>query len=650
MSDLKRKAYLTRCILSAMVVGAVWYSDATPAFAEDLDNYLLDEIVITAARTETKAVDTPANITVVDAAKIENRRYQDVSEVLEDVPGAHIMDAGYGTSEKKISLNGDERVLILVDGRRVNFDMGTMTRSGYDLNQLPDIGLIERVEVLKGAGGALYGSDAVGGVINIITKKADGEFGKVSLGMGSFGTKDMSALYSAKNGKTGFTFSLSQIRQDYFKYKDARSDTTKRWPVPSDYQNDKASFKIEHELTDTTNLTVGYDYSKFEGMSPGNFAWGMPAYAYSIEKRTDNLYAKYDWLMKDADEGYVQFYHNELEYLYAGTMKEKTNGIDAQQAFSLSDNNKMVVGASWRQSDVETTGGTQYDEGIRNIAFFVNDTWEFVPTWTLNAGIRYDNHSEAGSETTMSAGINKRIDENSHAYFNWGQVFRAPTTDDLFYWSEGEDPYYGKYLSTGDRNLVAETGDTWTIGYSTKLNERTALDVNYFRSDLKDAINWSYGMTPEYPGGYSYVANVDEQKKRGMELSVTHELNDNVDLEASYTYIRVKNNSNNTGFVRDYNYLPNVYRLGVHYHDGKWDTSAFLRAGSGGSKVKYLDSSYVTMDMAISYKASDDVTIFAKGYNLTNEAYAEMGGYNYEGVYNYPAQSRFFILGAEYKF
>lgn len=640
---MKKKAYLTRCILSALVAGAVWYGD-TQAFAEELDNYVLDEIVITAARTETKAVDTPANITVVDAAKIESRQYQDVSEALKDVPGAHILDSGYGTGEKKVSLNGDERVLILVDGRRVNFDMGTMTRSGYDLNQLPDIGLIERIEVLKGAGGALYGSDAVGGVINIITKKVDGEYGKVSLGFGSSNARDMSAMYSAKNGKTGFTFSISQNKQDYYKYKDAKTDITKRWPVPSDYENNKASLKIEHELTDTSNLTIGYDYSKFDGMSPGNFAYGA-AYmiANPIEKRTDNLYVKYDWLLKGADEGYFQIYHNELEYFNDGKMEEKSNGFDVQQAFSLSDNNKMVIGSSWRQTDVETTpglwGGNQYDEGIHNLAFFLNDTWEFAPTWTLNAGVRYDNHSEAGSETTMSAGLNKKFDENSHAYFNWGQVFRAPTTDDLYYYN----PLWGGYY--GDPNLDPETGDTWTLGYSTKLNEKTGISMSYFESDLEDAISWDYNG----PGPY-YVKNIDEQKKRGMELSLTHELNDNVDLEASYTYVRVKNNNNNTGFVRDYNYVPNIYRLGVRYHDGKWDTNAFLRAGSGAASSRYLDSSYLTLDMVLSYKATKDLTFYAKAYNLTNEAYAEMGGYNYEGSYNYPAQARFFMFGAEYKF
>ena len=136
-----------------------------------------------------------------------------------------------------------------------------------------------------------------------------------------------------------------------------------------------------------------------------------------------------------------------------------------------------------------------------------------------------------------------------------------------------------------------------------------------------------------------------------MELSINHELNDNWDLEASYTYVRVRNNENNgLGFVRDLNYAPNAYRLGVRYHDEKWNADLMMRAASGADTTKaYIDSSYVTFDMAASYKATKDWTIFAKGYNLTNKAYAESAGTN--GIsYAYPAQSRRFIVGAEYSF
>jgi vitamin B12 transporter len=101
--------------------------------------------------------------------------------------------------------------------------------------------------------------------------------------------------------------------------------------------------------------------------------------------------------------------------------------------------------------------------------------------------------------------------------------------------------------------------------------------------------------------------------------------------------------------------MPNTYRLGINYQDGKWDANAWLRAGSGcdtthaGYNSGYVENSFVTVDMSVTYKATNDLSFYAKGYNLFNEAYAEQAGVS-GGSYMYPAQSRRFIVGAEYKF
>ena len=617
------------------------------AFAEELQEYTLDTMVVTATRTEAKAVDVPVNTSVVSAEKIEERHYQNVAEVLKDVPGAQIVDTGVASAEKKIILNGDERVLVLVDGKRVNFDIGAATgRSSYDLNQLPDVSIIDHVEVVKGHGGALYGSDAVGGVVNIITKKMDHSYGKVSMGFGSNQIRDAKAMYSIKQGKTGVMVAASKFKQGYAKYKDAADGNTKRWDAPSNYENEKVSLKVAQELSDTTNLEVGYDYSKLDGNVP--YAWGTTL----TNKKTNNFNVKYDWLVNGKDQGYIQLYNNKYEYITTSTIEEKDRGFEVQQALTTSDNNKLVVGASYRSAHASNdgrNGAAKYNEKINNKAVFVSNQWEFIPTWTLDAGVRYDNHSKAGGKTTWSAGLNKKIDENSHAYFNWGQVFKAPTLDDLFYNSTG---------MYGNPNLKPEKGDTWTLGYGTKINDKTGVNISYFQSDLEDAIKWDYigsgyDMTPK---------NIAKQKKNGMELSINHELNDNFDLEASYSYVRVRNDNNDgLGYVRDTSYVPNIYRLGVRYHNDLWNADLFMRAGTGADislfknsygydAQNYVDKSYVTLDASVSYKATKDLSFYAKGYNLLNKAYAESAGTNLMGSYKYPAQGRRFIVGAEYTF
>lgn len=600
-------------------------------------------MVVTATRTESKMVDVPVNTTVISAEKIADRHYLDVADVLKDVPGATVLDTGVGAYEKKVVLNGDERVLVLVDGKRVNIDMGTMSRASYDLNQMPDVSLIERIEVVKGHGGALYGSDAVGGVINIITKKMDHSYGKVSMGFGSHQARDAKAMYTIKEGKTGVMVAASKYKQGYHEYKDAKTDANKRWPAASTYENEKVSVKLSQELSETSNLELGYDFSKFEGVR--SYSTKATSASFS-NKKTNDFYAKYDWTVNDKDQGFIQLYRNKYDYYNAGDMYETDTGFEAQQNITLSDNNQLVVGASYRKAKALNATSYTAEKSINNKAVFVNDQWEFAPSWTLDAGVRYDKHSTAGSKTTWSAGLNKKFDENSHAYFNWGQVFKAPTLDDLYYYSVMY--YHGsKYESYGNPNLKPEKGDSWTIGYGTKIADRTSVNVSYFQSKLEDAIDWDkiYNAT----GSVSIVRNIDKQKKNGFELSVGHELNDNWNLEASYTYIRVKNNDNGSGYVRDANYIPNMYRFGVRYHDDLWNADLFLRGGSGADKSAYVDSKYMTLDMSVAYKATKDLSFYAKGYNLFNKAYAESAGVN-GGTYTYPAQGRRFIIGAEYTF
>ena len=166
----------------------------------------------------------------------------------------------------------------------------------------------------------------------------------------------------------------------------------------------------------------------------------------------------------------------------------------------------------------------------------------------------------------------------------------------------------------------------------------------------------NFGIT-NYPATLNALINGEWLK----EYKRSRKLNDNWNLEASYTYVRVRNDNNDgKGYVRDNNYIPNMYRFGVRYHDDLWNADLFLRGGSGADTSgandwygnytqKYVDSNYVTLDMSVSYKASKDLSFYAKGYNLLNKAYAESAGaVNY--AYSYPAQGRRFIIGAEYTF
>lgn len=185
--------------------------------------------MVTASRVATNKADTPANISVITKESIADNNYSDAAEAISKVPGVNVLGSGAkGTSmgQDKILINGDERVLVLIDGRRVNLG----SSGNYSADWLPPVNAIERIEVLKGAGSALYGTDAVGGVINVITKKGSELDSHVTLraATGSWNTEQygISAGGATENGLVIFV-SASKDRRGNYRYKDIDGDVKK---------------------------------------------------------------------------------------------------------------------------------------------------------------------------------------------------------------------------------------------------------------------------------------------------------------------------------------------------------------------------------------------------------------------------------------
>jgi vitamin B12 transporter len=645
------KSLSTSILMTVLITGS-WSGLALAAAAADTTEptYTLDEVVVTATRTENKKVDTPANVTVVDAKKIESRGYTDAVEALKDVPGAQISSTGTHGYERVIRLNGDERVVVMVDGKRVNTSTGTMTgRANFDANTLPPVDAIERVEVVKGSGGALYGSDAVGGVINIITKKTDHNYGTAKVGFGSWGAQDYAVTYGGKKEKTGFMISADRQRQSDVKYKNFTNGNTESWSSANDYDQKKLSLKLDQGLTKDTALGLTYDYSKMDGHTPGN---ALNAIFNPVDKTTNNLGLKYDWGVTKENKGFVQLYRNYYGYYNQGDIGEVTVGLDAQQQVVTSDRNKLVFGASYYDAKADNAIAYSGSKSINNKAIFVQDEWQFVPTWKLNTGVRYDHHSTAGGKTTGSVAVNKKFNENSNAYLSWGQIFKAPNIDDLYYYYYNKDYDSGMY---GNENLKPETGDQWTLGYNVQTSPSTTLGISAFYANLKDAIDW---VSPDYSN--YYATNINKQKRRGLELTASHKLNDNFDLEASYDYIKVENDkADGSGYVADTNVVPNLFKVGVRYHNAKWNVDLYGRGGSGADTVSkvswgtttasYLDSHYFTLDLAAKYKINKKLGAYLNLYNITNAAYVEQAGAS-NGYYKYPMAGRRFMAGVTYTF
>ena len=406
----------------------------------------------------------------------------------------------------------------------------------------------------------------------------------------------------------------------------------------SGYNSDNVDVKLIQDIGSNQQLNVHFHHSFKKG--------GQPNLNYGPNDGTDlnnNVSVQYDWGKNTDNAGFIRLYRNHYVGNYYGTpynrYYETKRGIDIQQNFKLSKNNKLIAGLEWKDSHI---GSGQYDgeKKIVTKAIFLQDIWEFAPEWSLTVGDRFDHHNYFGHKNTLSASINKKFGEKGHAYLSWGQVFRAPQGNDLFWY---EDWGWGMGMF-GNPNLKPETGDSWTIGYDTKINDKTKISISAFYSRLKNAINW------RDTGGWHYEAlNIEKEKKRGLEISVNHEFNKRLSAYASYAY--VKSDIESDGVTsRDLNLAPNQYKFGISYQDDKFGAELVGRGASGQSAASYSDKKYLTMDISLQYRIQKNWKVYANLYNLTNAAYTEYSGVMADGRYVYPAAGRQFFVGTEYKF
>ena len=247
--------------------------------------------------------------------------------------------------------------------------------------------------------------------------------------------------------------------------------------------------------------------------------------------------------------------------------------------------------------------------------------------------------------------MNKKISEDSNAYISWGKVFNAPTTDQLYKYVAG--------MGKPNPDLKPETGEVLTIGVNKKISDNTNFSASVFSSKLDDAIGWGYINSTDTE---KTAMNINSEKRRGMEISADHRFDDNWSVNASYTYLQVKQNyADGYGYLTDGSAKPNVYRAGVKYKKDKLLVDLTMKAatgqaysyiGKGGTtKRGYTNNSYFTLDLGAQYKLNENAKAFLQLNNINNAAYQEISGWSATtGLATYPMASRNFVVGIEYSF
>lgn len=627
----------------ALMAGTMAGSTALAAEAENdrpadtaVDVYELEDTVVTAERMPTKKMETPANTAVITAKEIEDNHYQSVDEAIGHVNGVSIVRMAGGL-RSYVRINGDERVVLMVDGQRLNDDQGAPSgRFSVDLNMIPSMDNIQRIEIVKGGGSALYGSDAVGGVINIITKNAVKNETKVDINTGSWGSHNYSISTQGKEKDFSWFITGGLQKRGHFDYKFNGNSPTM---ANSDYNNNSFSMKLKNRFSDSDSIAFSYAHrSVDDGQYVCNGLTSSPDNSGLRLKENLNNYSL-TWNFKEdtAVPGYVRFFYNHKWIDQYSSFSNRTMGVDVQYGWKLNDTNTLITGVEWHQSNSENVAGGGYqDKKITNKSIFLQDTWKFADKWTLVPGLRMDNHSMFGTHWSPKIAVNYLADTDTQIYASWGRVFKAPTADDLYYHIPGP------YGMLGDPNLKPETGYTETIGINHNINENTSIGFSVFQSELHDAISWMYDSV----SWNSYVQNVDKEKRRGMELSFKQELSPMWSYDIGYSYIRREATKKAKGIamgVDPSNLQPNGYRIGVHYRSGAWKANLLGTIGSGLDAQYYNNnSSYNIWDFNLSYDIKKNLTAYFKVNNLTNQEHFEQAALP---PVSYPCAGRFYQVG-----
>lgn len=634
--------------LAQLLAGsAFFFSLSAPVLAEEAPaspaDYALDEYVVTATRVPTKKVEIAAPTIVITREDIEAGHALSVPDALRKSN----IDM-HGTSHSTVPLlNGDDRVLVLVDGRRMNWShlvVSGNSHAGFSLDSLP-IQNVERIEVVQGPASSLYGSDAVGGVINIITRKAQTTQSTISSEFGSWNLRRQT-LTSEGTNQDGlhYFFSAEKKKRGSYSYKDARTGETR---VHGDTQLDQEilTLRLDQDLSKGRSLSFQFEHvqdnSGFGGAVNTDGSTRYPgAYRDSTD---DNLALTYHYGQEKQQDNWLRLYRNTSKATYYNSLYTSSgapytsdltaNGLEWQQNWALSDKLSLVGGSEWRQEHLDDKDSI--DRTVTTSAVFLESRWKLPKKWTFSVGSRYDHHSLLGGDITSRVSLNKEINEKTNAYISWGQYVKNPTLAELYsntiYW-------------LGNPNLKPETGDTLTLGLNTELHDGTKVQASVFHSNLKNAIDWKWnGITQYY--------NVDEEKRSGFNLNLNKRLSPQWSLGAGYSYVKIETKDDGaTSFTADpRNSQPNGYRLNAQYTQDRWSGDLTLRSASGRNLQNFTSSSYLTLDLGLSYQLRPETRIYLKGYNLTNQAY-EMTNNIFGAPGEYPMPGRNFYLGLEHKF
>lgn len=595
------------------------------------DALKLSDVVISANRQVQARNDSSAANTVFTRADIDRLQPSSVTDLLSRVPGVQVAPSGGRGSLPGIFIRGTKSAqsLVLVDGQRI-----ANTTSGDSGLQYLNVDQIERVEVLRGSRSVIYGSDAIGGVIQVFTRRnaEQGLQPRLRLGFGSNQTWERSLGLSGGDEHTRFNLGAS--------LDETAGINSSHASFPSDgdhdaYRNQSISLNLSHSFSD--ELEVGFNLLDNRGKSEYDNSFGRyddatgksvgqkPYTDYTVSSASGYVDAKFNEVWQSR----LELGHSENRDTKRDTLSDDfsafntyRDSVNWQNDLTLNEQNSLIVGGDWYEDRFH--GSTTFTENSRwNRAAFVQH--RFHGEWfSTELGLRRDQNQQFGGQNSWSGTLTLPVNPDNDLLLSYSEGFRAPTFNDLYY----------PLTQYSNPNLQPETSKSYELQWRSQLTDSTRLEASLYRTDLSDAIILDAGK-PQ---------NVASARINGFEAALKQELFgwqgnlglsiiDPRDRDSGHTLARRARRTLNLDLDRQFDQLG----VGASWQaiSSSYDDEANRNALGG----------YALLGLRSSWALNREISLSLKVDNVLDKSYAR-AKYSYLQDYqNYREEGRMWMFG-----
>jgi vitamin B12 transporter len=616
---------------------------------------LLNEPVFSPFRQEGTVKDSTRPIYVITGEEMEAQGARTVREAIKFLPGI-LGDGTVGTEVNALSgqlIRGSNtgQVLILLDGRPIN-NAGS---GGFDLSEFTTNN-IQRIEVLPGGGSTLYGSDAIGGVINIITRRPTEKITtEAKVNIGAYGLNQQSIQNSGKKGDISWVvgYNRTQAENNYpFSIPEANFSGTRK---NNDTLYNNFNLKLEADLGKRNTLSFSTLYLNKEQGTPGGVPIPSPVNGQGFfnsltdknRKYTDQILTDFTWNLKlgGGDDSLLtaKIYGDFLNTRFdpSGSVSSQnrfqTNqssyGIQTTHSWNFAKNQSLVYGFDYRTVNVRNTSFSystnketlNYDNDINQGALFTKYEVVLIPNLTVNVGLRQDFSSLVnGSVTSPSVGTKYAVSDSTTLRANYIQNFRVPTIANLF----NVNP-----SNIGNPELKPERGDSFDIGIDQKLGNIGLARLTFFKNNVSDTIAFKR-LTPPVNGNTGTWENIGLVETTGIEATLNLQVAKNIYTFVNYTANdpRIFKSSNAAEINKELRFAgADKLNLGVSYETPQGLYLGLLMNSLNGyptnnTNTEFL-SGYTTFDFKLLVPLSDKLVVTGSLENLFNQRYQLFPGF-----------------------